>query len=128
MGLVTYLAEDVHVRLSENCTVSFLQHHSGLICLTFQLHQINLCLTYAHGFNVRHSRMLLPFEYGVNLLQGAAFSLNPIYSLWKEKSALVQNRPRMTYYQDEYKDVPRPVDHVHLPTNLIQPNWHDEDQ
>jgi len=73
--------------------------------------------------------MLLALENGVNFLEGAPLSLDPINGLWdnvvSEKS---RDGGARTYNQNDYNDVPRGINHIHLPTNIFDTDWHDEDQ
>ena len=33
-----------------------------------------------------------------------------------------------THYQTDDSNIPRSIDHVHSPPNILKPNWHDENQ
>lgn len=49
--------------------------------LVLNLFQIYSRFALPHGLHIRHSRMLLAFENGIDLFQAFALGLNPVHSL-----------------------------------------------
>lgn len=95
---------------------------------------INIGTSSSDLFHVRHSRVFLTIENGVNLLESFAFCFDPEIPLSITKSAICVKKEILqeerlggvTCNEKECNNVPTAIDHVHPPSDIVDANRHDE--
>lgn len=85
---------------------------------------INVCLSGANHLDIWDRRMFLALEQCIDFLEGPPFRLYPIVCL--RQLANAEHRRMETHDQAKYDNVPRSIDHVHLPANVGKTDWHYE--
>jgi hypothetical protein len=95
-----------------------------LLYLPFYRLDINLILAPTHHLYIGNRRVLFTIKYRIDLLYGFALSLHPIVPLL----ILVMRRRcgKKAHNKAQDYNIPRCVDHIHLPADIIEADWHDE--
>ena len=111
-------------------TIRLLVLHCDSLSFELLLHGIDIerLLARPHELNVRHIRVLVAFEDGINLFKAEAFSLHPEICLSTASVTPCARLEWSTYNQADDHDVPAGIDEVHPPSDVCEADWHYEDE
>ncbi len=94
-----------------------------LIILTHRDHTFpgrgDRLLTLTDGFDIGYRRMFLAFKDRVDLLESTSFRFHPEHGLSPTLSVACVERAGGRYDESEEEPVPRGIDDIHLPANVV---------